>query len=72
MKCTSCGGTEINAHNKSLYVYRVVREETDKVVLNRNPKHIYEDNITFFCAACGEIIDDNSSEAKNIIYNRGT
>ena len=58
MKCKQCGGTEINAHIESTHIHRVVAEEYSKIVLATNPKHIEDDETTFWCAACGNLIDD--------------
>ena len=68
MKCEKCGGTEINAHIESIHIHRVVSEEYSKIVLAANPKHIEDDETTFWCAACGNLIDDDHIDEMDITF----
>ena len=62
MRCKKCCGTEINAHIESLSVHRVVSEEYSKIVLALNPKHIVEDETSFWCAKCSDLIEEDIDE----------
>jgi hypothetical protein len=72
MKCKRCGGTAINAHIESVHIHRVVVEDVEKIVLEKNLKHIEADEITLWCATCSELVDDLDVVEKDIIFDEGT
>jgi hypothetical protein len=37
-------------------------------VLDNNPKHIEDDETTFWCATCGDPVEDADIDEKDIIF----
>ena len=68
MRCKKCCGTEINAHLESLSVHRIVAEDDKKIVIDINPKHIENDEPTFWCAACGDMIEGEDIDEMDIEF----
>ena len=68
MRCKKCGGTEINAHIESIHIHRVLAEEYSNIVLAVNPKHIIEDEATFWCVKCGDLIEGEDIDKMDIMY----